>query len=218
MQAILDFLKALYSEEGLRNLITAGGYFGLIGIVFAETGLLVGFFLPDDSLLVTAGIFTTPEAVGGQLFDFTTLFVALMIAAILGDQLNYGIGRKTGEAVYSRPDSRLIKRKHFEQARDFYQEYGASAIVIARFVPILRTFVPFIAGVAQMPYRRFVTYNIVGGVSWVGSMLGLGHFIGQTPLASDLKRVILVVVFVSLIPLMIGAFKQWRRTRTTKQA
>ena len=218
MQAILDFLKALYSEEGLRNLITAGGYFGLIGIVFAETGLLVGFFLPGDSLLVTAGIFTTPEAVGGQLFDFTTLFVALMIAAILGDQLNYGIGRKTGEAVYSRPDSRLIKRKHFEQARDFYQEYGASAIVIARFVPILRTFVPFIAGVAQMPYRRFVTYNIVGGVSWVGSMLGLGHFIGQTPLASDLKRVILVVVFVSLIPLMIGAFKQWRRTRTTKQA
>ena len=218
MQAILDFLKALYSEEGLRNLITAGGYFGLIGIVFAETGLLVGFFLPGDSLLVTAGIFTTPEAVGGQLFDFTTLFVALMIAAILGDQLNYGIGRKTGEAVYSRPDSRFIKRKHFEQARDFYQEYGASAIVIARFVPILRTFVPFIAGVAQMPYRRFVTYNIVGGVSWVGSMLGLGHFIGQTPLASDLKRVILVVVFVSLIPLMIGAFKQWRRTRTTKQA
>jgi membrane-associated protein len=216
VHAILDFLKSLYSEEGLRNLITAGGYFGLIAIVFAETGLLIGFFLPGDSLLVTAGIFTTPEAVGGQLFDFATLFVALAVAAIVGDQLNYGLGVKTGEVVYSRPDSRFIKRKHFEQARDFYKAYGAGAIVIARFVPILRTFVPFIAGVAQMPYKRFVTFNVFGGVTWVGAMLGLGHFIGKTPLASDLKRVILVVVFVSLIPLMVGAFKQWRRS--VKQA
>jgi membrane-associated protein len=181
--------------------------------VFAETGLLVGFFLPGDSLLVTAGIFTTSVAVGGQLFDFWTLLLALCVAAIVGDQLNYGLGRKTGEVVYSRPDSRLIKRKHFEQARDFYQSYGAGAIVIARFVPILRTFVPFIAGVAQMPYRKFVTYNVVGGTAWVTSMLGLGHFIGHTPLASNLQRVILVVVFVSLIPLMVGAFKQWRASR-----
>jgi membrane-associated protein len=218
VHTILEFLKSLYSDEGLKNLIHAGGYLGLIGIVFAETGLLIGFFLPGDSLLVTAGIFTTPEAVGGQLFDLFPLMAVLIVAAIVGDQLNYAMGRKTGEVVYSRPDSRFIKRKHFEQARDFYLTYGASAIVLARFVPILRTFVPFVAGVAQMPYRRFVTYNIVGGVSWVSSMLIIGHFIGQTPLASDLKRVIIVVVFISLIPLFVGAFKQWRAARRAGSA
>ena len=213
MHTLLEFLKSLYSDEGLKNLIHAGGYVGLIGIVFAETGLLIGFFLPGDSLLVTAGIFTTPEAVGGQIFDLLPLTAVLIVAAVIGDQLNYAMGRKTGEVVYSRPDSRLIKRKHFEQARDFYLAYGASAIVIARFVPILRTFVPFIAGVAQMPYRRFVTYNVIGGAAWVSSMLLIGHFIGQTPLASNLHRVIIVVVFISLIPLMVGAFKQWRNSR-----
>lgn len=215
MDSLIEFLKSLHSAEGLTRLISAAGYLGLIGIVFAETGLLIGFFLPGDSLLVTAGIFTTPEAVGGQRFDLLTLMTVLSIAAILGDQLNYAIGRKTGDVVYNRPDSRFIKRKHFEQARDFYQAYGASAIVIARFVPILRTFVPFIAGVARMEYRRFVAFNIIGGLSWVVSMLVIGHFIGKTELASKLHRVILVVVFVSVIPLMVGAFKQWRKSKAS---
>jgi membrane-associated protein len=145
-------------------------------------------------LLVTAGIFSSPKAVGEQLFDPVVLMSCLIAAAILGDQLNYALGAKTGEAVYSRPDSRFIKRKYFERARDFYLEHGASAIVIARFVPILRTFVPFIAGVAQMPYRRFVMFNVFGAVSWVVSMVSIGYFIGGTPIASNLKRVILVVI------------------------
>ena len=213
MDSLIDFLKTLYSEEGLKNIIATGGLLGLIGIVFAETGLLIGFFLPGDSLLVTAGIFSSPKAVGGQLFDPVILISCLIVAAIIGDQLNYALGARTGEAVYSRPDSRFIKRKYFEQARDFYQEHGAGAIVIARFVPILRTFVPFIAGVAQMPYRRFVLFNVVGAVSWVVSMVLIGYFIGGTPLASNLKRVILVVIFVSLIPLFVGAFKQWRASK-----
>jgi membrane-associated protein len=213
MEAITEFLRSLYSTEGLIALIQTGGLLALIAIVFAETGLLVGFFLPGDSLLVTAGILASPHSVGGGIFDPVVLIVSLCIAAVVGDQVNYGLGRKTGEVVYSRPDGRLIKRKHFEQARTFYEERGASAIVIARFVPILRTFVPFIAGVAQMNYRRFVTYNVIGGVTWVVSLVLLGYFIGMTPLAAKLHRVILVVVFVSLIPLMVGAFKQWRASR-----
>jgi len=217
VDALIDFIASLHSADGITRLITAGGYLGLVGIVFAETGLLVGFFLPGDSLLVTAGIFCSPSAVGGQLFDPLLLITVLSIAAIAGDQVNYAIGRRTGNAVFKSPDSRFIKRRYFEQARDFYEQHGASAVVIARFVPILRTFVPFIAGVAQMSYRRYVAYNIAGGVGWVVSMVLLGYFIGLSPLAAKLHRVIIVVVFVSLIPLMVGALKQWRTARRRPQ-
>jgi len=212
----IDFLKSLHSAEGITRLITAGGYLGLVAIVFAETGLLVGFFLPGDSLLVTAGIFCSPAAVGGQLFDPVLLMTVLSIAAIAGDQVNYALGRKTGQAVFKRPDSRFIKRRYFEQAREFYERHGASAVVIARFVPILRTFVPFIAGVAEMSYTRYVLYNVIGGIGWVVSMVLLGYLIGMTPLASKLHRVIVVVVFISLLPLAAGAFKQWRASREAR--
>jgi len=214
MQAILDFVRGLYTTEGLTSLIQTGGLIALIAIVFSETGLLVGFFLPGDSLLVTAGIFASPQAVGGQLFDPLVLIASLVTAAILGDQLNYALGRKAGEVVYNRPDGRLVKRRHFEQARVFYEARGASAIVIARFVPILRTFVPFIAGVARMRYLRFLRFSIMGGALWVGSLVTLGYFIGMTPLAAKLHRVILVVIAVSMTPLAYGAWKQWRATRT----
>jgi membrane-associated protein len=213
MDSILDFLRNLHTAEGITNLIQAGGLIGLIAIVFAETGLLVGFFLPGDSLLVTAGILSSPQAVGGGIFDLWVLILSLCVAAVAGDQVNYLLGVKTGVAIYKRPDGRLVKRRHFEQARAFYEQRGGSAVIIARFVPILRTFVPFIAGVAQMRYRRFVAYNVAGGVLWVVSMVLLGYFIGMTPLAEKLHRVILVVVAVSLIPLVVGAWKQWRATR-----
>jgi membrane-associated protein len=213
MDSILDFFRSLHSPEGIKHLIEAGGLVGLVAIVFAETGLLVGFFLPGDSLLVTAGILSSPEAAGGGIFDPWILILCLSIAAILGDQVNYLLGVKTGVAIYSRPDGRLVKRKHFEQARLFYERRGGSAVIIARFVPILRTFVPFIAGVAQMRYRRFVLFNVVGGTLWVVSMVLIGYFIGMTPLAAKLHRVILVVVAVSLIPLFVGVWKQWRAAR-----
>ena len=213
MESILDFFSSLHSSEGITNLIQKGGLIGLIAIVFAETGLLVGFFLPGDSLLVTAGILSSPDAVGGGIFDPLVLILCLSVAAVLGDQLNYALGKKTGVAVYSRPDGRLVKRKHFEQARAFYEARGGSAVIIARFVPILRTFVPFIAGVAQMRYRRFVAFNIAGGTLWVVSMVLIGYFIGMTPLAEKLHRVIVVVVAVSLIPLFVGIWKQWRASR-----
>jgi len=212
---MIDLLRWLYSPEGLTTIIQTVGLIGLIAIVFAETGLLLGFFLPGDSLLVTAGILACPEAVGGGLFDPLVLIGCLAAAAILGDQVNYALGRKTGDVVFSRPDGRLIKRKYFEEARDFYKARGGSAILLARFVPILRTFVPFVAGVAQMPYRRFVAFNVVGGASWVASMVLVGYFLGRTPLAKNLHGVIIVVVFVSVIPLAVTAFKQWRAGRSS---
>lgn len=210
LESIVDFVRSLYTTEGLIALIRTGGLLALVAIVFAETGLLVGFFLPGDSLLVTAGILSSPHAVGGGIFDPLVLAASLCVAAVAGDQVNYGLGRKTGHVVFSRPDGRLIKRRHFEQAHAFYVTRGASAVVLARFVPILRTFVPFIAGVAEMPYRRFVAFNVVGGTLWVTGLVALGYFLGATPLGAKLHRVILVVVAVSLIPLAVGAYKVWR--------
>ena len=210
MDGIVDFIRSLYTTEGLIALIRTGGLVALVAIVFAETGLLVGFFLPGDSLLVTAGILSSAESVGGGIFDPVVLATSLSIAAVAGDQVNFALGRKAGRAVYSRPDGRLIKRRHFEQAHAFYVARGGSAIVLARFVPILRTFVPFVAGVAEMPYRRFAAFNVVGGVLWVVGLVALGYFLGGTPLGAELHRVILVVVGVSLLPLAWSAYKVWR--------
>jgi membrane-associated protein len=210
MESIVEFLRSLYTTEGLVAVIRTGGLLALVAIVFAETGLLVGFFLPGDSLLVTAGILSSPHAVGGGVFDPVVLVACLCVAAVAGDQVNYVLGKRTGEVVYSRPDGRLIKRRHFEQAHAFYEARGGSAIVLARFVPILRTFVPFVAGVANMPYRRFVAFNVVGGTLWVVGLVALGHFLGGTPLGGELHRVILVVVGVSLLPLAWSAYKMWR--------
>jgi membrane-associated protein len=213
MDALGDFFRSLYTTEGLIALIRTGGLLALVAIVFAETGLLIGFFLPGDSLLVTAGILSSPHAVGGGIFDPFILIICLGLAAVLGDQVNYALGRKAGRIVFSRPDGRFIKRRYFEEAHAFYLARGGSAIVLARFVPILRTFVPFVAGVAEMPYRRFVTFNVVGGVLWVTGLIALGYFIGATPLGEKLHRVILVVIAVSLLPLAGSAYKIWRQNR-----
>jgi membrane-associated protein len=213
MEGIVDFIRSLYTTEGLVALIRTGGLLALVAIVFAETGLLVGFFLPGDSLLVTAGILSSPHAVGGGIFDPFVLAACLAVAAVAGDQVNYALGHRTGAVVYSRPDGRLIKRRHFEQAHAFYVARGGSAILLARFVPILRTFVPFVAGVAEMPYRRFVLFNVAGGALWVVSLLALGYFLGGTPLGAELHRVILLVVAVSVLPLVWSVYKMWRGGR-----
>jgi membrane-associated protein len=213
METVVDFLRSLYTTEGLVAVIRTGGLLALVAIVFAETGLLVGFFLPGDSLLVTAGILSSPHAVGGGVFDPVVLVACLCVAAVAGDQVNYALGKRTGEVMYTRPDGRLIKRRHFEQAHAFYVARGGSAIVLARFVPILRTFVPFVAGVAKMPYRRFVAFNVVGGTLWVVGLVALGYFLGGTPLGGELHRVILVVVGISLLPFGWSAYKMWRGGR-----
>lgn len=217
MDYIIQLAGWLYSPEGLTSIIQTVGLVGLSFIVFAETGLLVGFLLPGDSLLITAGILACPQAVAGGIFDPVVLIACLTVAAIIGDQVNYLLGAKAGEAVFSRPDGRLIKRKHFEDAKAFYQARGGSAIVLARFVPILRTFVPFVGGVAQMSYRRFVAFNVVGGVSWVVSMVLIGYYLGTTRLAQNLHGVIMAAVAISVIPFVIGALKQWWAARSSGQ-
>ncbi len=217
MHELLDFVKNLHSEEGLRSLIQNGGLLALTAIVFAETGLLAGFFLPGDSLLVTAGIFAASDGMGGPgLFNIWTLNAVLITAAIVGDQVGYLLGKKTGHLAFQKEDSRFFKKKHLVAAHEFYEKHGARALIIARFVPILRTFVPFAAGVAEMDYRHFVRYNVVGGLLWVLSMTLLGYALGHTELANQLHKIIIVVVFVSILPLIFSAYKalQQKRAKT----
>jgi membrane-associated protein len=206
MDALIELFHRL---TDVRALIQAGGLLMICVIVFVETGLFVGFFLPGDSLLVSAGLF----AAKGDL-DVALLLVTVSACAIAGDQVGYWIGRKAGRALYHRPDSRLFKRRHLERAHVFYEKYGAKTIVLARFVPIVRTFAPAVAGAAEMNYHRFVVYNVVGGLLWVWSMVLGGFFLGRA--VPDLDRhihvVIAVVIFLSLLP---GLIEVWRAKRRT---
>ncbi len=176
------------------------GYPGLFLIIFLETGALVAF-LPGDSLLVVAGTY----AAAGKL-NIGLLNLLLIPAAVIGDATSYFIGSRLGSALYERKDSRFFKKAHLEAARAFYEKHGGKAIIIARFMPIVRTFVPVVAGAAKMPYKRFATFNIVGGVSWVASMTLIGYFIGQVVpnIGKHIEKVIIVVVFLSILPGIIG--------------
>jgi membrane-associated protein len=203
MELVESFFRTLYN---VPELIRIGGMLGLIAIVFAETGLLVGFFLPGDSLLVTAGLF----AARGDL-DIVWLNVVLIAAAIAGDATGYWIGYRTGQALYRRPDSLLFRRSHLIATRDFYRRHGGKTIVIARFMPIVRTFAPVVAGTALMTYRRFAAYNVIGGFAWVVSMTLTGYFLGLV--IPDIEsRIHLVVAAVILLSLLPGAIA-WLRSR-----
>jgi membrane-associated protein len=208
MESFFSFFQDLHTSEGLVHLMQSGGLVVLVAIVFAETGLLLGFFLPGDSLLITAGILSSPHAVGGGIFSPLELIVSLTLAAFAGDQLNYFLGRKSGQRIFNRPDGRFIKRKYFTEAHDFYEKYGRTAIIAARFMPIFRTFVPFVAGVAQMERRRYVIYNFLGGAFWVTSLITAGYFLGATSWAHKLHQIIVIVVIVSILPPIIGIFKR----------
>jgi membrane-associated protein len=208
----MDWLReALHFVTDVRGLIQLGGLLAICVIVFVETGLFVGFFLPGDSLLVTAGVF----AAAGD-FNVVVLLVSASACAVAGDQLGYLIGRRAGVALYSRPDSRFFKRRHLERAHAFYEKHGAKTIVLARFIPIVRTFAPAVAGAAQMQYRRFVFYNVFGGVLWVFSTVLLGFFLGRA--VPDIERhihiVIVVVIFLSTLPGLIEVYRARARART----
>lgn len=198
MELIESFFSTVYN---VPELIRVGGLLGLIAIVFAETGLLVGFFLPGDSLLITAGLF----AARGDL-DIRTLNLTLMAAAIAGDATGYWIGYRTGAALYSRPDSLLFRREHLRITHKFYERHGGKTIVLARFIPVLRTFAPVVAGVAEMGYRRFATYNVAGGVGWVASMTLAGYALGSLipDIESRIHIVVAIVIALSLMPLGIA--------------
>jgi membrane-associated protein len=205
MEFIWDLFHRIYDVEFL---VRAGGLFVLIIIVFTETGLLLGFFLPGDSLLVTAGIF----AARGDL-DLMTLNTSLSLAAIAGDSVGYGIGARTGPKIFTREDSLFFNRKHLISAKEFYDRHGGFTIVIARFMPIIRTFAPVVAGVGAMQYRKFVAYNVFGGIFWVMTTTLAGYFLGtMVPnIQERIHLVIAIVIVLSLLPAIIKfAGEKWR--------
>jgi membrane-associated protein len=205
MQSLFDFLHQLRDVGGL---IRWGGYVGLTAIIFAETGLLIGFFLPGDSLLVTAGLLaaTTND------LNVWLLGLLLSVASIIGNTVGYAIGKAAGPRLFSREDSLLFNKKHLYRAHEFYEKHGGKTIIIARFMPIVRTFVPVVAGMAQMGYRRYTIFNVIGGLGWIWSMLLLGYFLGRYIPGIDkhVEKVIILVVFLSLLPGIIGWLKARR--------
>ena len=204
MDLIQSFFQTVYNVPELIRLV---GFYGIVAVIFAETGLLIGFFLPGDSLLITAGLF----AARGD-FKFASLILALIPAAIIGNATGYFIGHRTGMALYQRPDSFLFRREHLTMTHDYYVKHGGKTIVIAQFIPILRTFAPVVAGVAEMGYRQFATYNVVGAILWVGSMTTAGYLLGNLVpnIEKRIHYVIAVVIAISLMPPAIAYLKRRR--------
>lgn len=196
IEQLVAVLSRLYD---LPALIQWAGYAGLFLIVFAETGLLIGFFLPGDSLLVTAGFFAA-----AGFFDIVLLNAILICAAIIGDAVGYTVGARLGKSLYARNDSFFFRKSHLRKAQAFYDKHGGKTIVFARFVPVVRTFAPVVAGAAGMPYRRFALYNIAGGVLWVLGLTLAGYFLGKTipDVDKHIALVIGVIVLLSLIPVV----------------
>ncbi|HXG92816.1 MAG TPA: DedA family protein [Blastocatellia bacterium] len=200
IKQIIDFF--LHLDQHLNEIIQAyhaWTYLILFLIVFCETGLVVTPFLPGDSLLFAAGTF----AALGSL-DVTLLFVIISIAAILGDTVNYLIGYYVGPKVFSKENVRFLNKKHLDRTHEFYEKYGGKTIVIARFIPIVRTFAPFVAGIGRMTYWRFVTYNIVGGIAWVAIFVFGGYFFGNQPVVKrNFSLVIIAIILISVLPILI---------------
>lgn len=205
MATVHDLLHRL---SDLPALVEWAGYAGLSIIVFTETGMFFGFFLPGDSLLVTAGLLISQ----GAPLNLYALGAVLSLAAIAGDNTNYWIGRTTGPRIFRREDSLLFKRRHLERARAFYERYGARTIVLCRFMPIIRTFAPLVAGAARMNYRTFLTFSVLGGTAWIWSMLLVGYVLGvHVPgVARHIELVIVGVILLSILPGVIG---WWRERR-----
>jgi membrane-associated protein len=209
VESLFDLTTGLVTGRySLDDLVTWGGYVALTAIVFVETGLLIGFFLPGDSLLITAGL----VAAAGHL-DIWRINLLLSLAAILGDSTGYAIGRRLGPRLFTRPQSLLFNPRHVERTRVFYARHGAKTIVIARFVPIVRTFAPVVAGVGQMEYRQFLFYNVAGGVGWVTSMTWAGYLLGQTipNVAERIHIIVGIVIVLSLIPIFVEVIRERRR-------
>lgn len=213
MEAIGQFIDFfLHLDVHLREMIEAYGtwtYLILFLIIFAETGLVVMPILPGDSLLFAAGAFT-----GMGLMNFGVLFGLLCVAAILGDTVNYWIGKYAGDWILNRSKRKFIQKKYLDRTHEFFERYGGKTIILARFVPIVRTFAPFVAGVGAMTYSKFVVYNIVGGILWVGICMGGGYLFGGLPIVKDnFSLVVLGIIFVSILP---GVFEFIRAKRRPK--
>lgn len=211
MESLIDAIKQLYDVEGL---IRWGGYFILFAIVFAETGLLIGFFLPGDSLLVAAGL-----AASQGLLEIWSLCLLLTAASISGNSLGYFIGRKAGPTLFNKKDSFLFSKANVQKAQAFYEKHGGKAITFAQYIPIVRTFTPVVAGITQMDYRRFLTYSVMGAFVWVWPLTMGAYFLGKTipDFEKNIHYAIGIVILVSLLPIVIEYFKARAEKKTEAQ-
>ena len=216
MHLVLEVWRSLTDPDQLIHLLTQVltgwlGYGLLAFVVFAETGLLVGLFLPGDSLLFTVGV-----VAGAGDLDIVRISLLLVVASVAGDQSGYFLGRRTGPAIFSRKDSRVFKQEYVTRTQAFYAKHGGKTLIYAKFAPIVRTFAPFMAGVGRMPYSRFLSFNVFGGVGWVLSMTLAGYFMGGVPLVRrHFEKVVLAIVVLSLLPL---AIQYWHSRRATAAA
>jgi membrane-associated protein len=215
VRAMHDLFRLFHKIYDVQGIITWGGLSALVFIIFAETGLLAGFFLPGDSLLVTAGIYCTSIEEGKPpLLSLPLVLLLPMIAAIVGDTVGYWLGAKSGPALFRREQSLLFSRKHLLRTKEFYERHGGKTIIIARFLPFVRTFAPVVAGIGQMNYRRFLSFNVFGGIGWVFSMVMLGFSLSHIfpNLNKQIDKVIIVIIFVSLLPGAISWFTNRKKS------
>ena len=214
LHSLLDFLRTLTDPERLIQFLSTVlngwlSYAFLFGVVFAETGLLVGFFLPGDSLLFTIGV----VAGAGEL-QISTICALLVVASVLGDQCGYFIGYRTGPRIFSRPDSLLFRREYLQRTHAFYEKHGGKTLIYAKFVPIVRTFAPFIAGVGRMRYFRFLSFNVFGGIGWVLLMVLSGYFLGGVPFVRrNFDKAVLLIIFVSVAPMFVQILRARIKSR-----
>jgi membrane-associated protein len=200
---------------GPRDIIEAFGTVGLFVVIFAESGLLIGFFLPGDSLLFTAGLLCSQE-----VLNLPVVLVGCFLSAVAGDQVGYAFGARVGPALFRRPDSRIFRQEYVEKARHYFERYGSRTIVLARFVPIVRTFAPIVAGVGSMRYRTFVTFNVLGGLLWAVGITLLGYVLGESIPDIDkyLLPVIGLIVVLSVLPIAIEILRSRRKAEVDRES
>jgi membrane-associated protein len=212
IRKLVDFI--VHIDRHLAEIIASYGlwtYAVLWLIIFAETGLVVTPFLPGDSLLFAAGTFCAKPETG---LNVHLMAVLLWVAAVLGDTVNYWLGARLGPAVFKREDSMFLRKKHLERAHAFFEKYGGRAIILARFVPIVRTFVPFVAGIGRMQYGRFIAYNVLGGFIWIYFFLYAGYWFGGLPfIQRNFKLVILAIIVISVLPIVWETWQAWREAK-----
>lgn len=201
-----------------ENLLESFGTIGLIFIVFAESGLLIGFFLPGDSLLVTAGLLASLDASDPKHLNLAVILIGCFVAAVVGDQVGYAFGKRVGPSLFRRPDSRLFKQQHVDRANKFFEEHGAKTIVMARFVPVVRTFAPVLAGVGSMPYRTFLAYNLIGGALWAIGVTLIGYFLGDAIGPDKIDTYLLPIIGVVILLSLIPPFLEYRKHKKSKSA